>query len=49
MDIVYKTIKSLQSAVGLGILTLLLVTTVIPAVAVEKPEMANINNLAKAT
>ena len=41
MNIVYKTIKSLQSAVGLGILTLLLVTTVIPAVAVEKPEMAN--------
>ena len=40
MNIVYKTIKSLQSAVGIGILTLLLVTTVIPAVAVEKPEMA---------
>lgn len=41
MEKVYKTIKSLRGILGLGILTLLLVTTVIPAVAVEKPELAN--------
>ena len=38
MEKVYKTIKSLRGILGLGILTGLLVTTVIPAVALEKPE-----------
>ncbi|MEO1670483.1 MAG: CHAT domain-containing protein [Cyanobacteria bacterium J06631_2] len=41
MDKVYRIIKSLQGIVGLGVLTLLLVTTVIPAVAVEKPQIVN--------
>jgi len=37
----YKTIGSLRRIVGLGVLTLLLVTTVIPAIAIEKPANAN--------
>ena len=41
MERVYRIIKSLQGMVGLGVLTLLLVTTVIPAIAVERPATAN--------
>ena len=41
MDKVYRTIKSIRGIIGLGVLTLLLITTVIPAVAVEKPNVIN--------
>lgn len=36
MDKIYRSIKSIRGIVGLGVLTLLLVTTIIPVVAAEK-------------
>ncbi|MEL6931362.1 MAG: tetratricopeptide repeat protein [Cyanobacteria bacterium J06600_6] len=41
MKKVYRIIKSLRGMVGLGILTLLFITTVIPAIAIEKPAIGN--------
>ncbi|MEO0848365.1 MAG: CHAT domain-containing protein [Cyanobacteria bacterium J06648_1] len=41
MDKIYRIIRTFRGMVGLGVLALLLVTTVIPAMAGEKPEMIN--------
>ena len=42
MNKLYITLRSIRKKVWLTILTLLLVTAVIPAIAIEKPTVANL-------